>query len=263
MCKIIAIANQKGGVAKTTTAINLSASLAHLGRSVLLIDMDPQGNAARGFGIDISLLKNTIHQVLLGEIDINRAIKKTAVLNLEVIPANLKLSSIDIEIIHKDINPFFMLKTALVDLKKQYDYIIIDCPFLLGLLNLNFLVAADRVIISVQCEYFVMEAVAAILGSISNVQREYNPDLEIGGFLLTMFDAKTRLSEEISAQIRGLFKEKTFYTVIPRNVSIPESSALGLPTILYRPTSAGATAYLNLAKEVIDNEEREEETYSR
>ena len=128
MCKIIAIANQKGGVAKTTTAINLSASLAHLGRSVLLIDMDPQGNAARGFGIDISLLKNTIHQVLLGEIDINRAIKKTAVLNLEVIPANLKLSSIDIEIIHKDINPFFMLKTALVDLKKQYDYIIIDCP---------------------------------------------------------------------------------------------------------------------------------------
>ena len=256
MNKVIAIANQKVGVAKTTTAINLSASLARLGRSVLLIDMDPQGNAARGFGIDIALLKNTIHQVLVGDININRALHKTMINNLEIIPANLKLSSIDVEIVGKEINPFFMLKNALTNLKKDYDYIIIDCPPSLGLLNLNALVAADRVIIPVQCEYFAMEAVAAILGSISNVQRDYNNNLEIGGFLLTMYDAKTRLSEEVANEIRSVFKEKTFFTVIPRNVSIPESSARGMPTILYRPTSAGALAYTNLAREVIDNEER-------
>lgn len=253
--KIIAIANQKGGVGKTTTAINLSSSLANFGRRVLLVDMDPQGNSSRGLGIDISLLKNTIHQCLLGEADVNKVVRKTMMKELDILPANLKLASIDVEIMSKNIEPFYLLKTTLATLKKEYDYMIIDCPPSLGILNINALVAANTVIIPVQCEYFAMEAVASILSSISRIQNAYNPGLEIEGFLLTMFDFRTRLNVEISTQIRGLFKEKTFLTQIPRNVSIPESSARGLPITLYRPTSAGSLAYLSLAKEVIDHEE--------
>ncbi|MGI6644816.1 MAG: ParA family protein [Bacilli bacterium] len=256
MAKIIAIANQKGGVGKTTTAINLSAGLAHFGRKILIVDMDPQGNSSRGLGIDTALLKTNIYHVLYKGADINKTIKKLVFKNLDVLPSSLNLASTDIEVVGKDTHPFFFLKEALSKINKQYDYIIIDCPPSLGILSTNALVAADSVLIPVQCEYFALEAVGQILSTIKQVQDEYNKDLEIEGFLLTMYDSRTRLSIEISQQIRGLFKESTFITQIPRNVSIAESSAKGMPVINYRPTSSGSLAYLSLAKEVLDNEEQ-------
>ncbi len=254
MSKIIAIANQKGGVGKTTTAINLSSSLAHFDRRVLLIDMDPQGNTSRGLGIDSTILKSTIYDGLFKDVDVNRIIKRSVMKTLDVLPATLSLASADIEAMGKETHPFYFLTELIKKIKKQYDYIIIDCPPSLGLLSTNALVAADSVIIPVQCEYFALEAVAQILSTIKQIQNEYNEELQIEGFLLTMFDSRTRLSIEIAQQIRGLFKESTFITQIPRNVSIAEACAKGLPIILYKPTSAGSLAYLSLAKEVLDNE---------
>jgi chromosome partitioning protein len=254
MTKIIAIANQKGGVGKTTTSISLSSSLAHFSRRVLLLDMDPQGNSSRGVGTDVSALSRSIYDVLLKGYDINRVIKKTPMKNLELVPANLRLANIEAEISNVTNEPYFVLSEALKGLKKEYDYIIIDCPPSLGLLSINALVASHSVLIPVQCEYFAMEAVAQILATISRIQTNYNSNLIIEGFLLTMYDSRTRLGTEISTQVRGLFKENTFLTQIPRNVSLPEASARGIPITLYRPTSSGSLAYLSLAKEVIDNE---------
>lgn len=254
MTKIIAIANQKGGVGKTTTAISLSSSLAHFNRRVLLIDMDPQGNSSRGVGIDVSALSRSIYDVLFGAVDINRVIKRTPMKNLELVPANLRLASTEAEAAKLDAEPYFLLRKAIQNIKKEYDYIIIDCPPSLGLLSLNALCASSSVLIPVQCEYFAMEAVAQILATISRVQTQMNADLSIEGFLLTMYDSRTRLGTEIASQVRGLFKENTFLTHIPRNVSLPEASARGIPITLYRPTSSGSLAYMSLAREVIDHE---------
>lgn len=255
MTKIIAIANQKGGVGKTTTAINLSAALAHFNRRVLIIDMDPQGNSSRGLGVDITLINKCIFDVLSSSADINSVIRKTMVKNLDLLPSKLVLATLDSVVAGKTDSPFSLLKKALSNLKKEYDYMIIDCPPSLGLLTINSLVASNSVLIPVQCEYFAMEAVAQILASISKIQASHNPNLGIEGFLLTMYDSKTRLGTEISMQIRGLFKENTFLTQIPRNISIPESNAKGIPVTIYRPSSSGALAYFSLAREVLDHEE--------
>lgn len=255
MTKIIAIANQKGGVGKTTTAINLSAALAHFNRRVLIIDMDPQGNSSRGLGVDITLINKCIFDVLSLGADINTVIRKTMVKNLDLLPSKLVLATLDSVVAGKTDSPFSLLKKALTTLKKEYDYMIIDCPPSLGLLTINSLVASNSVLIPVQCEYFAMEAVAQILASISKIQASHNPNLGIEGFLLTMYDSKTRLGTEISMQIRGLFKENTFLTQIPRNISIPESNAKGIPVTIYRPSSSGALAYFSLAREVLDHEE--------
>lgn len=256
MTNIIAIANQKGGVGKTTTSINLSSALAHFSRKVLLIDMDPQGNSSRGLGIDITLINKCVFDVLTGDSDINSVIRKTMLKTLDIIPSKLMLASIDTMVGNNNEEPFKLLKNAIGNLKKEYDYIIIDCPPSLGFLTINALTAANNVLIPVQCEYFAMEAVAQILSSISHIQQTYNPSLGIEGFLLTMYDAKTRLCTEVSSQIRGLFKENTFLTQIPRNISIPESNAKGIPVTVYRPSSSGSLAYFSLAKEVMDHEER-------
>ncbi|MFA5687163.1 MAG: ParA family protein [Bacilli bacterium] len=255
MAKIIGIVNQKGGVGKTTTAINLSSALAHFRRKVLLIDLDPQSDATRGLGFDPALQPKTIYDVLVKNYDLNRVIKKTVVKHLELVPSNLKLASIDSAIEEKVVDKLSLLKETLLTLKKDYDYIIIDCPPSLGTLNYNSLVAANSVLIPVQCEYFALEAVSPTLVAISNTQKSSNPHLEIEGFLLTMYDARTRLGIEISQEIRGLFKENTFLTTIPRNISIPEASFRGVPVTIFRPSASGSLAYFSLAREVIDKEE--------
>ena len=256
MTRIIAIANQKGGVGKTTTAINLSAALAHFKRSVLLIDMDPQGNAGRGLGVDITLLKKTIYESLAESLPAKEAIIHTSCEGVDIIPSNLRLASLEAAMYREPVErPFFLLRDAISSLKGQYDYIVIDCPPSLGLLSINALTCADSVLIPVQCEYFAMEALAAILSSISNVQNQWNPNLKIEGFLLTMYAARTQLGTEISSEVRRLFKENTFLVSIPRNQSVSESQAKQIPVTTFRPTSHGSVAYFGLAREVIDHEE--------
>lgn len=257
MTKIISIANQKGGVGKTTTAINLAGCLGQMGRRVLLIDMDPQGNAGRGLGFDVTAQKKTIYDVLMGTDSIEEVRQATTFDNLFVLCSNLKLASLEASLYtNPTAKPFNLLKQALAASNEIYDYIIIDCPPSLGLLSINSMAASDSVLIPVQCEYFAMEAVAAILSSIANIQKDLNPTLTIEGFLLTMFDASTQLGNEVAKEIRTLFKENAFYTSIPRNQSVAEAQAHHMPVSYFRATSKGGIAYANLAKEIIAHESR-------
>ena len=256
MGKIISLVNQKGGVGKTTTSINLSASLAVLGKKVLLVDLDPQGNATTGVGYNKGDFDKSIYDVLNGTCSLNEAIIKTRCTNLYLLPATINLAGIDIELMEKGQNdPSFsktgQLKVHLWASKGIFDYIIIDCPPSLGLITTNALTASDSVIIPVQCEFFALEGIMQLLNTIMIAQKTLNPNLDIEGVLLTMLDSRTNLGFEVVEDIRKYFKERVYNTIIPRLIRLTEAPSHGLPIIEYDPKSRGSEAYLNLAKEVI------------
>ncbi len=256
MGKTIALVNQKGGVGKTTTSINLSASLAALGKRVLLIDLDPQGNTTTGVGINKGDLDKSIYDVLIGECSIEESIIRTKYVNLSVIPASINLAGINIELLEKsktetNYSKGEQLKKYLDTIKDNYDYIIIDCPPSLGIITTNALAAANSVIIPVQCEFFALEGITQLLRTIMLAQKNLNPTLNIEGVLLTMLDSRTNLGFEVVEEIRKFFKEKVYNTIIPRLVRLTEAPSHGEPIIAYDPKSRGSEAYLNLAKEVI------------
>ncbi|WP_405607259.1 ParA family protein [Polaribacter sp. Asnod1-A03] len=250
MGKIIAIANQKGGVGKTTTSINLAASLGVLEKKVLLIDADPQANASSGLGLDVETIEQGTYQVLEHSISAKDAIVKTESPNVDIIPAHIDLVAIEIELVDKQ-NREYMLQKALVDLKNDYDYILIDCAPSLGLITLNSLVAADSVIIPIQCEYFALEGLGKLLNTIKSVQNIHNSDLDIEGLLLTMFDSRLRLSNQVVEEVRKHFSSMVFDTIIRRNTRLGEAPSYGESIIAYDATSKGAVNYLNLAQELL------------
>jgi|UniRef100_UPI0040472EDA chromosome partitioning protein len=254
MGKIIAIANQKGGVGKTTTTVNLAASLGVLEKKILLIDADPQANASSGLGIDVDQVEIGTYQVLEHTATAKEAIQKTTSPNVDIMPAHIDLVAIEIELVDKEQREY-MLQKALVDLKKDYDYILIDCAPSLGLITLNSLVAADSVIIPIQCEYFALEGLGKLLNTIKSVQKIHNPNLDIEGLLLTMFDSRLRLSNQVVEEVRKHFSSMVFDTIIRRNTRLGEAPSYGESIIAYDATSKGAVNYLNLAHEILKKNE--------
>ena len=256
MGKIISLVNQKGGVGKTTTSINLSASLAVLGKKVLLIDLDPQGNPTTGVGINKGEIDRSIYEVIRGECSISEAMIKTKYKELYVVPATLNLAGLESELIERSkqevgFKKGEQLKIHLADIKDSFDFIIIDCPPSLGIITTNALTASNSVIIPVQCEFFALEGITQLLKTIMLAQKNLNPTLDIEGVLLTMLDSRTNLGFEVVEDIRKFFKEKVYNTIIPRLVRLTEAPSHGEPIIVYDPKSRGSEAYLNLAKEVI------------
>ena len=250
MGKIIAIANQKGGVGKTTTSVNLAASLGVLEKKVLLIDADPQANATSGLGIDVETVEVGTYQLLEHTNTAREAILKTETPNLDIIPSHIDLVAIEIELVDKEQREY-MLKKALQEIKDDYDYILIDCAPSLGLLTLNALTAADAVIIPIQCEYFALEGLGKLLNTVKSVQKIHNPDLDIEGLLLTMYDSRLRLSNQVVEEVQKHFNDMVFTTIIQRNVKLSEAPSYGESIINYDASSKGASNYLSLAKEII------------
>ena len=251
MGKIIALANQKGGVGKTTTAINLAASLATLEKKVLVIDADPQANASSGLGIDIREIECSIYECLINKADIERGIHKTCVEGLEIIPSHIDLVGAEIEMLDLP-NREKIMREVLAPIKDKYDYILIDCSPSLGLITVNSLTAADAVIIPVQCEYFALEGIGKLLNTIKIIKSNLNPSLDIEGFLLTMYNSRLRLSNQIYNEVKKHFRELVFETVIQRNIRLGEAPSMGIPVIVYDADSTGAKNYLSLAEEIIN-----------
>ena len=254
MGKIIALANQKGGVGKTTTTINLAASLATLEKKVLVVDADPQANASSGLGIDIQSLKCTVYECLVNGNDPHEAIIKACIDGLYVLPSHIDLVGAELELMNMESRETVM-KKMLGGIKDEFDYILIDCSPSLGLITVNSLTAADSIIIPVQCEYFALEGISKLLNTIKIVKSKLNPKLEIEGFLLTMYDSRLRLANQIYDEVKRHFQELVFKTVIQRNVKLSESPSHGLPVILYDADSTGAKNHLALAKEIIEKNE--------
>ncbi len=255
MGKIIALANQKGGVGKTTTSMNLAASLATLEKNVLLIDADPQANASSGLGVDVSKVDCSIYECIVNGTDVREAIYTTDVEHLDIIPSHINLVGAEVEMWQLE-NREYIVRKMLAPLKEMYDYIIIDCLPSLGLITVNALTAADSVIIPVQCEYFALEGISKLLNTIKIIKKKLNPELEIEGFLLTMYASRLRLANQIYDEVKRHFQELVFKTVIQRNVKLSEAPSHGLPVILYDADSTGAKNHLALAKEIINKNEK-------
>ena len=255
MAQIISVANQKGGVGKTTTTVNLGACLASLGKKVLLVDMDAQGNATSGVGIRKPDVTRDIYDVLVNELPIDEATLITEHENLSIVPATLQLAGAEIELTSMMARES-RLKGSLAEVSSQYDYILIDCPPSLGHLTINSFTASDSILIPVQCEYYALEGLSQLLNTVSLVQKHFNPELEIEGVLLTMYDARTNLGNEVVEEVRKYFREKVYETIIPRNIRLSEAPSHGKPIIDYDPRSRGAEVYQALAKEVVSREEK-------
>jgi len=255
MGKVISIANQKGGVGKTTSAINLAASLAVIEHSTLVIDIDPQSNTTSGLGIDSKTVENSIYEVLVDGIKISETICETELESLDLVPSHINLVGAEIEMVDRSQRERILTK-AIEEVKDNYDFIIIDCPPSLGLLTINSLTASDSVLIPVQCEYFALEGLGQLLNTIKIVRQHMNPELEIEGVLLTMYDTRTRLSNQVAEEVKRYFDDRVFSSVISRNVRLAEAPSFGKPAILYDASSVGAKNYLSLAREIIQQNKK-------
>lgn len=256
LAKVIAVANQKGGVGKTTTAVNLSACMAAKGRKVLLVDVDPQGNASSGVGVDKNTVQKSIYNVLIEDLDIKETITATPVENLDISPSSIRLAGAEIELVSA-MSRESRLKSAIQSIRNEYDFIIMDCPPSLGLLTINSLTAADTILVPIQCEYYALEGLGQLMNTVRLIQKHLNPSLDVEGVVLTMFDSRTNLSIQVVDDVKKHFRNKVYRTVIPRNVRLSEAPSYGLPIILYDEKSKGAECYMELADEVIQCSEEE------
>ncbi len=255
MGKVISIANQKGGVGKTTTAINLAASLAAIEHPTLIIDIDPQSNTTSGLGIDVKTVTNSVYEVMIGSTDTHDTIRTTELDFLDLVPSHINLVGAEIEMIDRE-DRERILDKAISELREKYDFIIIDCPPSLGLLTINALTASDSIVIPVQCEYFALEGLGQLLNTIKIVRQHLNPDLDIEGVLLTMYDTRTRLSNQVAEEVKRYFDDRVFKSVIARNIRLAEAPSFGKPALLYDSTSTGSKNYLALARELIKNNKK-------
>ncbi len=254
MGRVIAITNQKGGVGKTTTSINLSACLAKKKKKVLVIDIDPQGNTTSGYGIEKNEIENTIYELLLGECSINDCILKDVIEGIDILPSNVNLSAAEIELIGVD-KKEYILKNEVDWVKDNYDYIIIDCPPSLSQLTVNALTTADTVLVPIQCEYYALEGLSQLIHTVNLVKERLNPDLDMEGVVFTMYDSRTNLSTQVVDNVKNHLKQNVYKTIIPRNIRLAEAPSYGIPITLYDPKSVGAESYMQLAEEVINRKE--------
>ena len=252
MGKCIAVANQKGGVGKTTTSVNLSSCLASLGKKVLLIDTDPQGNASSGIGLQKEEIEDSVYDVIINKLPMKDTVKETEYRNLFICPSNIDLAGAEIELVSAE-HREYLLHDAVSEVKDDYDYIIIDCPPSLGLLTLNSFVCADSIIIPIQCEYYALEGLSQLTNTVRTIKKAFNPSLSVEGVLLTMYDTRTNLSAQVANEVKKYYGEKLYKTVIPRNVRLSEAPSYGQPINVYDKHSKGCSCYMNLAQEVIEN----------